>query len=239
MNKLKTAIRVTELDGLSDTLVRNFKADLNASSDAFLVETMKEIETLSAQITTAILQDKISSSLESADKARDEALKNFYTAICGYAAIPIAAKKEAALPVKVIADKYFKAGILSTTYVSKSSMIESLLEDLAAESVTPFIQVLEGIPESISEIRNAQDCFTKSNDEYIKANANKGASASSYKPLLLNAINNKLIPYLNAMIIAKNEKYLDFSKEIDAELARLNVTISQRSQQKKTAIVVS
>ena len=36
MNKLKTAIRNAEVDGLSDSIIRNFKADEKAQSDAFL-----------------------------------------------------------------------------------------------------------------------------------------------------------------------------------------------------------
>ena len=58
MNKLKTAIRNAEVDGLSDSIIRNFKADEKAQSDSFLKATLEELETLSAQITTAILQDK-------------------------------------------------------------------------------------------------------------------------------------------------------------------------------------
>ena len=63
MNKLKTAIRNAEVDGLSDTLVRLFKADAGAQGDAFLTTVMAELEGLSAQITTAILQDKVLSRL--------------------------------------------------------------------------------------------------------------------------------------------------------------------------------
>ena len=75
MNKLRTAIRNAEVDGLSDTLIRLFKADLKAQGDAFLKATMERMETLSAQITTAILQNKTLSTLEAADSVRDEAVR--------------------------------------------------------------------------------------------------------------------------------------------------------------------
>lgn len=233
MNKLRTAIRVTEIDGLSDTLIRNFRADSNASSDEFLSEILKEIETLSAKITTAILQDKIVSSLDSVDKVRNETLKNFYALVNGYIAIPIEEKKEAALPIKLIADKYFKAGIVSTTYVSKSSMIESMLEELSKEEMVKNISVLEGLSQSVDKIREAQNAFIQANDDYIKATTNRGAPASSYKAPLLSCINTKLIPYLNAMIIARNGKYLNFAKGAETEIARVNTTINQRNGQKK------
>lgn len=64
MNKLKTAIRNAEVDGLSDSIIRNFKADEKAQADSFLKSALEELESLSAQITTAILQDKTLSTLD-------------------------------------------------------------------------------------------------------------------------------------------------------------------------------
>ena len=133
MNKLKTAIRVTELDGLSDTFVRNFKADEKAQTDAFIKTTMSELEKQSAQITAAILQDKTLSTLDTADASRDEAIKTLGTVISAYAVFPIASKKELSVPLKTIFDKYAKSGITGANYTSESSMIESMLGDFAAD----------------------------------------------------------------------------------------------------------
>ena len=102
MNKLKTAIRNAEVDGLSDSIIRNFKADEKAQSDSFLKATLEELETLSAQITTAILQDKTLSTLDSTDSARDEAVKTLGTVLAAYAVFPIASKKELSAPLKGI-----------------------------------------------------------------------------------------------------------------------------------------
>ncbi|MGP1522605.1 MAG: hypothetical protein ACTTKC_04795 [Treponema sp.] len=93
MNKLKTAIRNAEVDGLSDSIIRNFKADEKAQTDSFLKSALEELETLSAQITTAILQDKTLSTLDSADSVRDEAVKTLGTVLAAYAVFPIASKK--------------------------------------------------------------------------------------------------------------------------------------------------
>lgn len=77
MNKVISKVRVTEVDGLSDALVRLYKADEGVSSDAFLKSVMDEIEKLSVSITTAIKKDKVLSNLEEADGVRDEAVKSF------------------------------------------------------------------------------------------------------------------------------------------------------------------
>lgn len=230
MNKLRTAIRNAEVDGLSDTLIRLFKADLKAQGDAFLKATMERMETLSAQITTAILQNKTLSTLEAADSVRDEAVRTLGTLLAAYAVFPIASKKELAAPLKAIYDKYAKAGITGANYTSESSLIESLLGDLAEESLADNIKGLEGIGEAVASIRLAQDEFTKANDEYVKANTNKGASASSFNKPIVSLINEKLVPYLDAMVIAGNENCLEFAKGVDAEINRANDTIAKRTK---------
>lgn len=230
MNKLRTAIRNAEVDGLSDTLIRLFKADLKAQDDVFLKATMAQMETLSAQITTAILQNKTLSTLEAADSVRDEAVRTLGTLLAAYAVFPIAGKKELAAPLKAIYDKYSKAGITSANYTSESSLIESLLGDFAAENLADNIKGLEGIGEAVASIRSAQDEFTKANDDYVKANTNKGASASSYNKPIVSLINEKLVPYLDAMVIAGNENCLEFAKGVDAEISRANETIAKRTK---------
>ena len=235
MNKLKTAIRVTELDGLSDTLVRNFHSDGNAAADAFVKVTMAELEKQSDLITTAILQDKTLSTLEAADNARDEAIKTLGTVISAYAVFPIAAKKELAAPLKAIFDKYAKAGITSANYTSESSLVESMLGDLAAASIADNISGLEGVAEAIASVRTAQDEFTKANDDYVQASANKSASASTYKKPIISLINDKLVPYLDAMVIAGNENCTTFAKSVEAEINRVNDMIAKRGSKKSSA----
>ena len=230
MNKLKTAIRNAEVDGLSDSIIRNFKADEKAQSDSFLKSALKELETLSAQITTAILQDKTLSTLDSTDGVRDEAVKTLGTVLAAYAVFPIASKKELSAPLKAIYDKYSKAGITTANYTSESSMIESMLQDFAADSLAENIKGLEGVAEAIDSIRTAQDDFTKANDEYVKASSNKAASASSFNKPIVSLVNDKLVPYLNAMVIAGNANCLDFAKSVEAEINRVNEAISKRGK---------
>lgn len=73
MNKLRNSIRVTAADGLSDYFVRLYK-DFGIE-DKFLAEIFGEIERLSAKITTAIMQDRVKSSLAEKDRARNEEIR--------------------------------------------------------------------------------------------------------------------------------------------------------------------
>ena len=82
--------------------------------------------------------------------------------------------------------------------------------------------------EAIASIRSAQDEFTKANDEYVKASSNKGAAASNYNKPIVLLVNDKLVPYLNTMVIAGNANCIDFAKSVEAEINRANEAISKR-----------
>ena len=230
MQKLNKNIRVAELDGVSDTLVRIFKADAAVQKDAFLKASMAELEDLSAKITTAILQDKSFSTLDEADGIRDDAVRALGAVLSGYAAFPIAVKKEAAIPLKAVYEKYSKAGILKANYTSESSMIESMLEDFTAPALSANIVALEGVSEAVTAIRAAQDAFVKANDDYIAAKSDKSASASSFKKPILSLVNDKLVPYLDAMTISQNANCAAFARATEEEIKRINTTISARKQ---------
>lgn len=227
MNKVISKVRVTEVDGLSDALVRLYKADEGVSSDVFLKSVMDEIEKLSVSITTAIKQDKVLSNLEEADGVRDEAVKNLSTLLDGYEVFPVAAKKEAAKKLKAVFDKYRKS-ITTANYVSESSLIESLLEDFSNEEET--VGALDGVKEILEQIRSAQDSFVKASDEYNAASTVKTESASSLKKPLLSAINDKLIPYITAMKMANSAVYADFATKAEGEIKRVNEIVLRRGK---------
>ena len=230
MNKIKRVVRNTEIDTLSDAIIRFFKADKEAQNDAFLSSTIGELELLSAKITTAILQDKTLSTLEMADGERNKAIKTLGTVLNGYAALPIESRKAQAVPLKAIFDKYAKGRITRESYAAKSSLIESMLVDFAAAPLAENIKGLEGVAESIALIRTAQDNFTKANIDFLDVTVNKGESATSFNRQIALLINEKLIPYLNAMLISDNAKCADFAKNIEEEIRRINEAISKRGK---------
>ena len=230
MNKLNAKARITEVDGFSDSIIRIFGADTKAQGDAFLKSQIAQLTTLSDAITAAILQDKAVSNLDEADSKRDEAIKNLGALLSGYAVFPLEEKKAAALSLKAVYDKYAKSGILSASYISESSMIESLLKDLSSAEAMASIEKLDGIGDMVAAIRAAQDDFTAANDAFVKAEGSKGASASSYKKPILAVINDKIVPYLNTMAIVGNAAVADFAKGVETEITRVNETVAKRGK---------
>lgn len=231
MKKINSNMRVAELDTLSDVLVRLYKdssaAENAVSKDANLFGIMAEVEKLSAEITTAIKSDRVSSTLDEADIARDEIIRNIGDALTGYAAIPVAAKKAAAQNLLAVFNKYGKQ-ITQKNFAEESSLIESLLEDFGAESLKTDVAALDGVGELVSELRTAQDSFNKANDDFTNASVNKGESATSVKKSLISVLNDKFVPYLSA--VAPLADYKDFAAKCEAEITKANATVSTRAK---------
>ena len=234
MKKINSNMRVAELDTLSDVLIRMYK-DSSAAENALSKDTnlsliMAEVEKLSADITTAIKSDRVSSTLDEADIARDGIIRNLGDALTGYSAIPVAAKKDSAQNLLAVFSKYGKQ-ITQKNFAEESSLIESMLEDFGAENLSSDIAALDGVGELISELRTAQASLNEANDEYTKASVNRGESATSVKKSLISALNDKFVPYLSA--VAPLADYKDFATKCEAEIIKANATVSGRKKTDK------
>lgn len=232
MKKVKFDVRVAEADSLSDAIVRLYKdassaAESAVAKDANLSAVMNDVESLSARLTTAIKSDKATSTLDEADIARDEVIRNLADALAGYAAIPVAAKKAAAGNLLAVFSKYGKQ-IASKNYAEESSLIESLLEDLSAENLKTDIASLDGISDLIFELRSAQDNFNKASDSYTAAKTGKGESATAVKKSLLDTLNSRFVPYLTA--VGAIDGYKDFAAKAASEIDKANATVGARGK---------
>ncbi|MBO4729609.1 MAG: hypothetical protein J5631_14415 [Spirochaetaceae bacterium] len=228
MKKIRTTVRITELDTLSDVLLRLYKADSGIASDDYLKSTMAEIESLSERITIAIRSDRASSTLDEADIKRDDIIRSLGALLNGYAAIPIADKKAAAEKLLDVFNKY--KGITGESYANESSLIESMVKDYEASELADSIKALDGVSLCLANLRSAQDEFNKANDEFTAANVNKGESASSLKKPLLAAINDKLVAYLTAMNLVNKALYGDFVSKAEAEIEKMNNSVAKRGK---------
>lgn len=232
MKKVNPNVRITVADTISDTLIRIYKEACAASpdgalsKDTALSEMAAEIETLSADLTTAIKATKISTSLEDADAKRDELVRQLGTLLSGYAVIPVAEKKAAAVSLLSVYDKYGKA-IVNEAYARESSLIESLLEDFAEESLSSAVSALDGVSDTLTSLRTAQDEFNAANDSATAALSEKGESAYAIKKTVLASINEKLVPYITAMS-ALNSEYASYSAKADIEIAKANASASKK-----------
>ncbi|MBQ9242948.1 MAG: hypothetical protein IJ165_06950 [Proteobacteria bacterium] len=227
MKKVSCNSRVTEIDTLISTILRQYEANAALAKDAFLKEMMAELAPLSRQLTEAIKRDRVSSGLADADGVRDAVIVDLGTLLEGYTAIPFEDQKAAAIEVKAVFDKYGKR-IANESFARESSLIESLLIDLNAPVLSGAIKQLPGVPELISSLRRAQDDFNAANDLQTELAAEKTTSATSLRKEIIARFNERCIPYLNVMALSADEAYGAFIKQVEIEINRVNDTVSRR-----------
>lgn len=227
MNKIMQKVQNAELDGFAVSVLKAFESDKNAKKDAFVAKKMAELQTAHDALNTAILKDKEKSTLSELDSVRDEKFLVAKKMCEVYALFPIAKKKELNEPIKAIFDKYAKANLMSVNYKSESSLIESMKKDL--EPFSENIALLDGMKEALDALFEAEENFSRANQDYVNALSAKSESASSLKKPLLSIINDNLVVYLSAMIVSENENCFDFAKFFEAEIERTNAVIEKRS----------
>lgn len=229
MKKLRASARVTEVDSVSDTLIRLYNSYPEIHSDKYLSRTIEEIIALSAEITQAIKKDKVESNLSAADGKRGDVVRRIGIALKGYAALPIPEKSEAAEKLLAVFKKY-GAGIVNESYARESSLIESMLSDFSADSLDESIAALDGIPELLTSLRKLQNEFNQVSDDYNAAMSIKSESATELKKLLLSAINDKLATYVSAMALSNPAAFEEFVAKADTEISRINATVAKRGK---------
>lgn len=170
------------------------------------------------------MQDRVKSSLAEKDKARDGEIRKLNALLKGYAVFPSAEKRECAKRLLAVFKKY-GLKITAESYSSKSSLIESMLEDFSREQEKNDAASLDGVVELIQSLRNAENDFYKANDEFVRGRALKNESAYSIKGRLVRTINEKLVPYLSAMSIADNSAYGNFAQNVERQIKKLNSAV--------------
>lgn len=231
MNKIKTTLRVSEMDTLSGTFVRLYRASIqeneSLAKDGNLAALMAEVEHFSSEISLAIKSDRAESSLDEADIIRDEIVRDISNLLTGYASIPFPEKKSAAVRLLSVFQKYGR-GITVKSYAEESSLIESMLGDFSSDSAKSDLQLLEGVGELLSSLRSAQDAFHKANDAFTAAKVAQGDCASSVKKSLLVLLNGRLVPYLSALALVPD--YAAFIAKCMAEIKRANSSSGGRGK---------
>lgn len=170
------------------------------------------------------------------DSKRDEIIRQLNAALMGYANLPLPAFQTAATPLLAIMTKH--KGITTESYARESLLIKSLLEDLSAADAKNAIASLQGIGVLVSALAVAQDEFDQANDAFTLATALKTESATSLKKPLLTIINDRIVPYLTAMKLAKTSIFGDFVSKAETEINRANQAVAKRRNKGEAESVV-
>lgn len=230
ITKLKSGVRTSEIDALSDALLAFYDKDREIKSDALLKNVFAELRSLSQEITDATRRDRTLSRLKEENDARNNKLRALFNIVKGFWNMPIDELKTKADVIKVVLDKY-TLSIARLPYMEESALIVKLLEDLKAQEVATAAEGLAGCTQTIEELTAAQASFDSAREEYelAKAAQHTSRSATDIKADILRIINIQLVNYFNAVQLLSTEKYAQFVSLMTQEINRVNSRMNKKS----------
>ncbi len=227
-----TNSRVTEVDAVSIRMIGAYK-NTTLSSDAHLVKIFSALESESVLLTSAIRRLKDESVLEEKDEVRDDNVRAVHYLTLGFMHHPDPAVKAAAEKVEKVFDNY-GLSITGESYATESSLVNSLLADLAKPKLQAAIALLSGLTEIIAALQAAQTDFEETRIAYEEEKAKEGTleNATAIKKEVVAIINDQLVVYLRAMIQVDEPTYGNFARTIAEIIADNNEVVKKR--RKKT-----
>lgn len=228
MEKISRNSKVTELDSSIKRVIAAYKS-YDWTSDFHLTGLFSDLEVDSKKLTTAIMKLKGDSDLDDLDDIRDEYFRNFYYLVFGLRYNPDQVIKEAAEKIfSIIGSKGL--GVVDENYSVESSIIESMLEQIDADSMIDNIEVLPGAEVLLDKLRLSQMNFEKAELELetTKAKESQNLSATDIKKEILPLFNGKVLLYLHAMSVVDESTYGEFARTVEQIISDNNITVKKR-----------
>ncbi|SHJ98038.1 hypothetical protein SAMN05444280_1455 [Tangfeifania diversioriginum] len=228
IDKILTNSRVTEVDAATGRIVSAYK-NTSLSSDTHLAAIFAELEPATERLTAAINQSRAESVLDEKDAVRDEKFRGLFYLVSGFVHHPDPAIKAAANEMEELLNDY-GLSVVGESYAIESSLIQSLLTDLAKPKYQSSIEALSGCAELIAALQTAQADFEQARVAYEEEKAREGnrQNATEVKKEVLDITNDKLVVYLRAMIQLDDATFGDFGRTVGEIIAENNETVKRR-----------
>jgi len=236
IEKLISQSRTTEVAAASVRMITAFKTTV-LNTDSHMAGIFTSLESDTTKLTKAINRSKAESQLEEKDELRDNKLRALYYLLQGFSHHPDQAIQIAAVAVLTVFDKYGLA-ITNDSYATESSLVNSLLDELADPELEPSITALSGCTELIADLQAAQEDFERVGAAYEAEKGKDGTleSASAIKKQIIRTINDQLVVYLRAMLQVDETTYGDFSRTVAATIADSNEVVKKRRKKPEPAV---
>ncbi|MGD8782536.1 MAG: DUF6261 family protein [Ignavibacteria bacterium] len=233
LNKLIISCRITETNGAANRIIIKFDEG-DWSSDTHLTGIFTQLKNTKEALTTAINRSKAQSNLDEKDEIRDTKVRGIYYLLQGYLHYPDEEIKEAAVNVEEVFDKY-GVKIVKDSYVTESSLINSMLEDLSTAEMQTEIAKLPGLANLITELTTAQQEFETVRVGFESEQAEEGTeeNATKLKQEAALIINEQLIVYLRAMLQVDEETYGTFARAVGQIIDDTNEEVKKRRKKEE------
>ena len=228
INKLIISCRNTEMNGAADRIILKYEEE-DWSTDTHLTEYFNSLKAENGKLQTAINRSKAQSELEEKDEIRDQNVRGINHMLEAYLKFTDATIKAAAVFVNNVFSRY-GVEIVKDSYVTESSLINSMLEDFSEADVQTEIAKLPGLAALIAELTTAQNNFETARVAYETAVSvdDKMENASKLRTSVGLIINEDIVQYLNVMAKLDAAKYAAFADAIGKTIDNTNEQIKKR-----------
>lgn len=193
-----------------------------------------EIDPKNQELTTAIKRQKAESDLEVKDEKRDTDHHALYQLVNGATYNPDPAVQTAASQVFKVLENY-GLSVTQENYDTETSLLNSMLEDLTKANLQDSIAAVAGCSELIATLQASQETFSAAKLAFQKELAQEGKleSATTIKRELLPLVNDKLIRFLDGMLVADEATYGQYAATIKQIIAETNEIVKKRGNNKE------
>jgi hypothetical protein len=235
MNKLISNCRTTETDAVAARIGGAYE-NAGPKTDTRLNEMVTTLTEKRTHLQEAIKRAKAESDLEEKDEVRDNGLRSLVYLVQGFTHHPDPAVKAAAVKVDDVLDRY-GLSVTDESYSTESSLINSLLTDLAKPNMQEAIAALSGCAELIAALQTAQEAFEQTRIAYEEEKAQKGTetNATTLKKEVIDVINNQLVVYLDAMMLVDEATYGAFVRTVAEIIDATNEMVKRRRKKPEPA----
>ena len=226
--KINYKSRNAEVDGTAKRMINAWNS-AGIADDAHLTTIFDLVDAGEKKLLTAINRSKAESQLEEKDEVRDNQFRLLYNLVQGALGHPDPLVRTAAEKLFAILDRYSLA-IVNENYVTESSLLGSLLEELSDASLETSVAAVSGCAELIASLKAAQDDFENVRTAYEaeKDLDSKTANATTLKKQLVLTINKKLVPYLQVVSENDEAKYGGLAGTLTQIIADNNAVVKKR-----------
>ncbi len=228
IQKLSSNSKTTEVDTSIKNIIATYEKE-DWASDIHLVGLFTDLKEQSEQLTSAILKQGEKSTLDGLDGLRDSSITGFYYNVKGYLHSRNKTVRTAAETVMALFDT-FTLSIRNESYAVESSLVDSLLEQLAEESMTENISRLPGLLPFVLQLTEDQKVFKSAHvnlDESHADDAQK-VSATVVKKEILSHFNGSVQLYMNAMAHVDDSRYGNLTRVVSEIVSENNRAVKKR-----------
>lgn len=219
--------QVAEVANLAASIITAYQS--NRVEDNTISQIIIDLGKYESQITSAIQRSKTNSNLLELDAVRDAAWVDLYYLVFGFTHSPLENMRSAASRLFKVIDKY-GLKLAKANYASESALLKSVFDEIETGNMREQMAELPSVSEAYENLIVSEEKFHNERIRYQQANAEESVLvvASEIKKDIIDLINDKLVKYLDAMLMVQPDRYEKLYRVVSEIIETNNLRVSKR-----------